>query len=272
MTINKTTVYVLTMLGTLGIILMRTVQNLLMVEPGSGFFYEGYTLIATVMLIFMFGIILAATIYGFICPKVPRGAPAPTKLWGTTCAILAIAVLYELFFTEISINIPHWQVAVHFALGIAATIVLILHCTSAFVEIKIPPILDAVLVLFWTAKLIIIFSNYSSLASVTENVFELASLCGILIFALQFAKLQNGVAPRKTNNAFLGFSCLAFMLCATYSIPQMLLYVTGNKYLAHTSNVTFITGFAMMIFIGVYVYTCFKEENLTEKYKTETEK
>ena len=269
MTINKTTVYVLTLLGTLGIIIMRTVQNLLMVETGSGFFFEGYALTATVMLIFMLGIILAAAIYGFICPTVPRGAPKPNKIWGAACALVAFAVLYEVFFTEISINIPRWQVVLHFGLGVATTVILLLHAISTVTAFKLPPLLDVILVLFWTIKLIIIFSNYSSLAAITENVFELASLCGILVFVLQFAKLQNGVTPYKTNNTFLGFSVIAFMLCAAYSVPQIILYITGNKNLAHTSNVTFITGFAMMIFIGVYVILAFKEENLTAKIKIE---
>ncbi len=271
MTINKTAVYILTLLGTLGIILMRTVQNLIMVEAGSGFFYEGYTLIATLMLIFMFGIILAAAIYGFVCPQVPCGAPRVSKIFGLASAFLAIAVLYEVFFTEISINIPLWQIVLHFALGVATTVILLLHSLSAFCKFTVPPMLDAILVLFWTVKLIIIFSNYSSLASITENIFELASLCGILLFILQFAKLQNNVTPNKTNNSFLSVSVIAFMLCAAYSVPQILLYVTGNKDLAHTSNVTFITGFAMMLFIGVYVYMCFKEENITAKFKSEKE-
>jgi hypothetical protein len=61
------------------------------------------------------------------------------------------------------------------------------------------------------------------------------------------------------------------MLCAAYSVPQILLYLTGNKNLAHTSNVTFITGFAMTIFIGVYVYNCFKRDNLCPKFKAEEE-
>ena len=271
MTINKTVVYILTLLGTLGIVVMRTVQSLIMVERGSGFFIEGYSTVAAAMLIFMFAIIVIAAVYAFLYPKVPQKAPEKNGAIGIVSFLLAFAVIYEVLFTEISVNTPFWQVVLHLTLGAATTVIFFLHGISAFAKFRVPPMLNIIPVLFWIIKLIIIFSNYSSLAAITENVFELASLCAILVFILQFAKHQNDIAPQKTGRMLLPISVITFMLCGAYAIPQLILYFSGNKDLAHTSNVTFITSFAMMLFVGVYVYLSFKNDNLTEKTKIENE-
>ncbi len=261
MTINKKTVYLLTLLATVGIVVMRTVQNLLMIEPKTGFFIEAYQGVAGVMLIGIAVIVLAVGIYARICKDKPKNAPKINVSIALAYVILAGAVFYELFFTEISKNIPVWQVALHLALGVATAGTFVLFAVSVFGRIDYTNMLGVIPVLFWSIKLIIIFSNYSSLATIAENVFELAALCGILLYVLNLAKLQNGVGE-KIKDKFMCVSSVTFMLCGIYSVPQMILYFTGNRQLAHTTNVTFITSAAVMIFVFVYALFTYKNENL----------
>ncbi len=262
MLVNKKTVYVLTLVATLGIVIMRIVQNLIMVEAQTGFFVQDYSSIGTAMLIFMAVVIITVSIFARFCKDKPTRAPEPNLLIGVAYAVLAVAVFYELFFTEISKNIPFWQVAVHLVLGVASTVTFLVFAVAGIRNVSRPGMLGIIPVIFWGMKLIIIFSNYSSLSTIAENVFELAALCGILVYVLSLAKLQNGVQPERTNSEFLSISVMSFMLCAVYSIPQMFLYLTGNRRLAHTTNVTFITSGAVMIFIVVYIIFAYRKENI----------
>lgn len=269
MTSNKMYVYILAAVGTLGAIPLRIVQNLIMIEPVTGFFRDGYDTANILIIAAVFAIVAVSTLFGRICRDVPQKMPQKTRPFAVVQYALAISIMFEAFLTEVSTSTPAWQIIVHIILATLAAVVLFLGGTFTLLRLPERPMMYISLALLWMMKLIIIFANYTSLSTITENIFELGAICGILIYFLTWAKLMAGVSTDKVLAKFLSLSVLSFMLCGIYALPQLFLLISGNAALIHSKNVTFITALVVMVFIGYYIYLCYKKDRTEERETAE---
>ncbi len=271
MTANKVYVYILAAVGTLGASVLRIVQNLIMIEPATGFFRDGYETANILIIAAVFAIVAVSALFGRICKDKPQKVPPKTRPFAAVHYLLAVSIILEAFLTEVSAATPAWQVVMHIILATLAALVLIIGGTFTLLRLPDRPMMYISLALLWMMKLIIIFANYTSLSTITENIFELGAICGILIYFLTWAKLMAGVTTDKVLGKILGVSVLSFMLCGTYALPQFFLLISGNAALIHSKNATFITALVVMIFIGYYIYLCYKKEKKVLLIKEERE-
>ena len=123
-------VYILAAVGTLGASTLRVVQNLIMIEPVTGLFRNGYETANVLIITAVFVIIAIAALFARICRDVPEGLPEKTRPFAVVHYVLAVSIMLETFLTEVSAATPAWQIIVHIILATLAALVLIIGGTS----------------------------------------------------------------------------------------------------------------------------------------------
>ncbi len=256
-------------IGTVVSILLRLIQICLFIDPENGFFYKGQIILGTATSAVIGITVIAAALLCRLASKIPNKYAYKSKCIAPCEIFLAIAILYEAFVAANNTSSPVWQIAVCKLLGIFAVIVLLLNALNRFINISfVKPQSNAVIAGFWLSRILVVFSAYSSVPTIADNVFELASLCMALVFYLYYAEILCGAALKPQK--FFGVAVAAGMLCSIYSIPQILLSALGKGNLLHNSTASTVSDAATVIFVGV-VLACFFKSRVWPHIKEKNE-
>lgn len=258
-------VYFLTLGAVICAVILRIIQMNFVIDAETGFFLSEFHGLGLAMSVTIFVFVLAVAIFSGLNRQIPASVCPITKGFAVCNFLMALAVIYEAFFAQVSSSVPSWQGVLQIIFGFLSAAVFALRGLSAFTEIKVNPIADLAHVFFWLIRLIIVFSSYLAVSVISENVFEIAALCLALVYFLNFAKMQNNVSFVKSAGKLMPLSIATVMLCAVYSLPQIILMLTGREELLHSQNVTYVTDFCLMIYIIYYTLIMFRTNNLIEK-------
>lgn len=258
--------YFLTLGAVVCAVILRIIQINFVVDAKTGFFLSEFYGFGIAMSVTIFVFVIAAAVFsGVTIRQIPSTVKLIPKGFAICNFIMALAVVYESFFAQVGGSIPAWQVLLQIVFGFLSAAVFVINGLSAFTEIKINPMANLAHVLFWLVRLIIVFSSYLSVSVISENIFEMAALCLALVYFLNLAKMQNDVSFAKNAGKLMPVSTATFMLCAVYSLPQIILMLTGREELLHTQNVTYVTDLCLLIYVLCHTLVAFKNDNLTEK-------
>lgn len=246
-------------------VILRIFQIKYMIEPSTGFFTENLVTFGSVVSVIIFVFAALAVIFAAFYKKVPVATPKLPKGFGIVSAVLAFCILYESVISPPEFVTEKWQLILMALFGAVAAAAFICTSLTSFDVLPQLPLLNAAPVIYWLIRIIVVFSAYTPVPTIADNVFELASLCAALVYFLYYAKFTNSIDSGKTNKAMLAVSVLAVVFCAVYSLPQLILIAFGNDIGVHSKPSSAVTDLAVMLFVLYYAVLCNKTANLKNK-------
>ncbi len=247
------------LISTVCAVLLRVLQITQMTEAATGFFIKGFETIGNGVTIGIFVIAAICVIYAAYSKDKQIYPVTITKPFGVIHFFLALAILYESLFSNISNTIHTWQILLQMVFGLLSALVLAYRGYCAFTGGKITPITSVSLILFWIIRVIIVFSSHISISVISENVFEMAALCTALVFFLNAAAYENEIDNERIKKRIFPSAMAAFIMGAVYSASQVLLLLSGKGDALHNHNATFFTNTVLVIYVLYYMILCFKK-------------
>lgn len=251
--------YLIFSLATLAGIAIRTVMLLFTVDQVSGFIKAEYTAAATGIILFL--IAAAAIIFFSSAVMKTSNETVPHidgKPFGVACIIMAVAMVYETFFSQLLAYASAFQVALQYVFTVVAAVSL---CYIAFCKLtcrEFPPIISIAPVLFWIMRLIMIFTEFSTISTISDTVIETAGMCLSLTVFLFYAKIECS-QPTKYYRLFFATALTNAYVCAIGSIPRIITDFLSFDQAIHLNTVPTTTALAAGIFSVVFAYRLLNE-------------
>ncbi len=258
--------------------LLRVLQIFFCIEPSSGFFKSGYAAIGTELSVVIFAFTLISVLFSFSERKAPAQYPKNTPLLSVGYILLSAFLVADLLFFPTTFSAPLWQIVIYFVTGAISTLLILLTGISFFVKLdflsflgfkngSFPSVCTIFPLVFWIIRTIIYFSFFTEIAVISDLVFEILALISVMIFLLYVAFLKNKIEPVKAEKRMLPFFTLAFLTSVCCSLPQMLIFIFGFGYKLHSININHLTMLGISVFLAIFYFCIFKEDNLKEKTK-----
>ncbi len=244
---------------------LRVLQQLFVIESKTGFFKRGYDAVGNIITFSILAIIAVTSILWANSDFVPETFVKKTKTFAIFELLLSLAVIYDVVFTA-DLAAASWQANLLRIVGIVTAAYLICKAASVISTIKVPSILAVLPVFFWLVKIISVFSVYSQVSTIADNIFELLAYCGAAVFFLYYARFINSVESVKTVQALLPVSVATFLLCFIYAAPRIVLVFMGRP--VHSANFGFVTTIVTAAFIVCFSLIVFSDDNLRPKIKS----
>ena len=124
-----------------------------------------------------------------------------------------------------------------------------------FLKKEFHPAISLVPIAFWTMRLIIVFTDFSTISTISETVIETLAMCLTLITFLLFAKLTCERISPKRYTLVAATALLNAYLCAIGSVPRLLSHLLSIEQPVHLNIVPAFTGFATAIFSATFAFT-----------------
>lgn len=239
---------------------LRTFMLAFTVEYKSGFIKSQYTFLVVFMTILM--LIAAALVFFCSYYQKRKNLKLPVSsnvISGVAEAVMAVAILYEAFFSSILSYISGIQFTLHKVASLVSAAALIYMCVCRFTKNQFPKIITLIPVVFWIIRVITVFTEFATLATVTDTVFETVSMCLALVAFLNFSKQQCGIEVKSEKLNFAIYMLCGYF-CALSSIPRFICYLISPNAFGYFSNIPAFTTFAAGIFVTV---VALNKESLT---------
>lgn len=243
-------------------VIMRFFQIRYTVEYETGFFIQNYKGIGYFMLAAVFVIALVAAIFANTCHKSPEHPPKKGRALGIVSFLPAAAVLAEVFSESFSSAVSPVMLLLLKASGLLAAAYFVGFGLQKFVDFDIPPIASIIPCVYIIIRIICDFSNISTLALISDNIFLISAYCLSLLFFLNFTKLYNEVDNEYNFRKLLASGTAAVILCISQSVPSFVInLISGNGY-THISPAANFSLFAFGLFVMIFIFTHFSDENM----------
>ncbi len=222
------------------------------IEAESGFFRLGYDIYATFMLCL---IAVLAVLSCVAFAKISR--PTEPKYWPYVSCLAALILGVCLIADAITFKaLVGTTEALAFFIrlfGIASGLVFLWRAASCLSLVPIFKPIYIVPVVYFLMKVVSTFIAYAAVATIPETVLELFAICAMLIFALNFAKAENGITNKKGRS----FNPPLAVFCGIIIISQIAPYAANffakEAILIHANSLNIPTSLAVFLFIGVNV-------------------
>lgn len=211
-------------------------------------------------------ICVACAIVAFLSFKTyknPEKPPMTKTLLSVFACIVAVALLRELIFEDMSPTMPAWQV-----LALKVTTVLCagyfaVLAASGIAGFKLPMLSHALPCVYAIVKTVSTFVNISSLALIYDNVLLIFAYCLLMLFFINYGKLYNGLDTEKGFRKLAATGLAAANVCVAQSIAALSINIFGSTPYPHADNGVMWSLLGMSLFIIGFLWEYF--------YKVETE-
>lgn len=269
---------VLSLAATVCFTLLRILQIFFCCDPETGFFYVGYEKTGTEFSIVIFAFLIICFFLSFLEQKTAAEYPKTGLLMAIGYFLVGALVIFDLIFfpTDFSLGIP--QRFLYSLFGIITAAVALLEAINFFYPLEflsfirnengnIFPIFSVCALIFWILRTVFFFAFYTEMAVISDHVFDIIALLCVLVLLLYIAYLSNNVQSVKAKRRLLPLIVLSFLTCICSSLPHFLLFIFGQKDKLHAFNSNHITVLGIAVFLGIFYFASFSEENLREKVK-----
>lgn len=251
--------YLIFSLAALSGIAVRTVMLIFTVDSVSGFIKSEYS----VAVIGIIAFLIAAAVVIFLSCSVMKTKKDTTphingKPFGIACILMAVAMIYETFFSRLLSYAPVFQVSLQYAFTAASAAALFYIAFCKLTDREFPKIISIAPVFFWAMRLIMIFTEFSTISTISDTVIETAGMCLSLITFLSYAKIEC-FQPTKHYRFFFGAALTNAYICAIGSIPRIIADVFSFGQSTHLSTVPTTTALAAGIFSLIFAYRLLNE-------------
>lgn len=245
-------------------IIMRIFQLKYTIDTSTGFFLQEYKNIGWYLLFVILAFVIVTAILSFTSHRNPEKPPKPNYLMSISAVALAVTIGYELFTESFSKVVRIWQSSLLMITGFLAIIYLILFAIGSFVKFNVPQISAIAPAVYFILRIICTFTSISSLALITDNFILIASYCTTLLFMVSFAKVYNNIDSERNFRKLLASGLCSIVLCATLSIPNIIINVMLNNGYLHTSMATNISVLFTGLFTASFIFSHFSIKNCEE--------
>ncbi len=234
----------------------RVIQQLYMIDPLTGFYQDGFSGVGTAISVLCFALIAVTLAMVWLShPQVPE-APAKSVPLGIGAAAAAIGIAANSAGYMMSKATADLAIG---ALGIGAAISLAYYAITLFMGRKYPAILTLLPIAYACVRLVICFIKYTGEVTVTDSVFDIATMCLVLLFFYSSGKLISGVAGKRSHILFYSYGLCAAFFCADSVFVRIILMLTRSNAALHGAGAidTSYIGIAIYVVIAVWVLSGF---------------
>lgn len=244
-------------------VVLRTLMLFFVIDTESGFIKSEYLAPAVFMVIMIVAAVLCVFVFSLLSkPKAAKTLPDSLS-FKIISPVLALVILYDTFFSTMEYSVSPWQKNLEMIFAVAAAAALVAFTVTEFFGYEYPKLLTAVPVLFWLIRLIIIFTSFSTLSNILDNMFELAALCLILISSLQCAKLACIELDKRKKRLIFATLTATASVCFITSVPRAAVMLSSNAQVLHQNDLPLMTTLVAGIYFLSFVLNCypFKADN-----------
>ena len=246
--------------ATLSGISLRTVMLLFTLDPVSGFIKQQYTLPAVILIAFLIAAAFIVYIFSFF---LKQGYIADVKSGSTgfsaASIIMGIAIIYETFFSSLLDGFGGLK-TLHYIFSAVAAISLIALGVLGLLKKEFPALLSLAPIVFWLTRLIIIFSNFSTISTISDTLIETACLCLCLITFLNYSKLTCGYIGKNKTSGVFALSLLTAYACFIASVPRIIISLLAHGEAVHVNTIPAFSGLAAAIYCMLFAYSIIKKK------------
>ncbi len=253
----------------LAAILLRCVQLIFFTADRSGFFIPKFHYVGIVFSFLIFELLIVPVVFSFLGRRQPSHPPSYYRSICAAAFLVALTFVIEALTNNFGGLVSPILVIPYRLFGIIGAAALAAFGCLGFIKdfnfLRGFVVSSVVFVFF---RLIITFSCYSALASVTDSVFDIFMQCSQLVFMLYFAKSICFIDTDASCFAVLPTGMLTIGFTSVNVLPKLLMYIIGKSAVVHDSPVYLITNLAIGIFAAAYTYHMFCLKNFRAKKHT----
>ena len=237
------------------LLVARVLQQIYMIDTVTGFYNDDFGYIGNVITIICFALIPALLLTVWLSRPAPITADKKSVALGIASFIatlcLAISGVSQII---TSTNSGKFALAV---MSFASAAVIVLHGIACLTDGKVSGALTVVNILYALTRLIITFMGYTGEVTVTDTLFDIATMCLLLLFFYSSGKILAGVSGPHTSTLFYAYGLAAAFFCVDSFVAPAIVKFMGEGYAIHGGghfDLTYI-GFAIYIVVMIFVYS-----------------
>ena len=225
----------------------RTVQKFYMIDVDTGFFAEGFG--ATGMIITVAFLLFAVVELVMTALSKPERVVLPDN--SRSMAVGTFAAGICLMISAVGSVITGNNVAA--IADFIFALCMFWRGLTLLSKVSFDGMLAMVGVVYFLVKLVLGFAGYAGEVAVADSVFDIVTMCLLVLFFTAEAKVTAGVSNKKTAVAFYGYGLSAALFCICSVFPSLINLLMGGAFEVHGSPVPDITyiGFAVYILIAL---------------------
>ncbi len=245
-------------------IALKILHMLRMIDGNTGFVKNNYANKSGILLFALAFFVIVSIAFGATVRRSPIKMPE-SKLLALGSIILGVALTAEFVFEKYPARVPQWQVALVMVLGAAAAVVFLAYGFLLLFKVKFPPLLLVVPAVYGMAKLLLLFTESSSVALIIDNAVSVLAQGAVMVFLLMLAKQANGVVTKRSNKLLMCSGIAAIQLCLVGSVPALLMRFLKPSFAQHESVVASLVTLALGLFAFVFIIEFYSNKNLSER-------
>ena len=246
-------------------VLLRTFMLFYTTNTETGFVKDEYSLFATIMLVLI--VATPVLIYtSFMFTKKDAVTTAPNSIFYKAISIiLAAVILYDTFFSTLDYSARSSLKVLEFVAAAVSAAYLIAFAVGDYFNVSLSPAFSLTVVAFWLARLLIIFSSFSALSNIADNMFELAAVCLVLVSSLMVSKHLTLPRTQRQNTITLSLLLATVCFCFSTCLPRLIVTLSGKASLLHINRLPILTPLVAGIYFLIFAIECFGKKTQESK-------
>ena len=258
------TAFLLSLVAALG---LRTYEIVALTDSATGFIESETKTASVIITLIIVGLALAVGICAFTVKRNPVKLPKTNIGLSLASFLLSFGILFDVANVYFSSNVPEWQAALVNISGLVSVVFFVCYGVTAFVSLRLPRALFVAPVIYWLFKLVCVFTAISSISLLNDYSYMMLSICAILLFMFELAKVANKIELKQSYKRILIWGLLAaFFSFLTVAAP-LLARVFGAKTIFREGGSDAVVYLLTGVFITVFIINFFKAKNLTNAKK-----
>lgn len=237
---------------------LRSIMMLYTVDSVSGFIKPEYANPATLIIGFL--VFAAALVFiSSLLLKINKElTPQVNSLpFSVACVIMSAAIIYETFFTEFLDKASSFQQMLQYLFAAASAVSLLFVAFCKLTRRDFGPIITVAPVVFWIMRLIVVFTEFSTISTISDTVIETVVICLAVITFSNYAKIECNMKT-KYISVFFATALLCAYVSAVGSIPRIVTYLLSVGEAMHLNTVPLFTSLATAFFSAAFGFTLLK--------------
>lgn len=234
------------------LLVARVLQQFYMIDPETGFYLDTLGSIGKVVSVMCF--VLAAALYILVWLSQPRIRTAPKKGKALALGSFVAALCLLISSAQLVVTSTGAKDILVAIFAFPSALCFAWYGASLITSIKYPPVLSVVPIIYGVVRLIATFMNYTGEVTVTDSLFDIATMCFLLIFLYSSGKIICGLKTPRSPILFYASGLSAAFFCTDECLAKAIAAVTGNGDALHSVgafNVTYV-GFAIYILLMIH--------------------
>lgn len=259
---------------------IRIFQMLKNMDPATGFYNDYSSIMITVLYALLAGVSLLIIVLSFLSAKIPASvAPKGKRIpLGITSLVFAATLFYDAIENYLpseqstativqdaqSLTTIHHAHAIFAFLSCCYFIVFCISYISGNSFHKKLKLLSLAPLVWSIMRVLERITVIISITRVSELLLELCAFVFLMLFFLTFARVNSEVNCKGTMWSVIACGAVSSLIILTYSIPRVMLAVTGNSSSLVSGYPVNFADIACALFIIVFIVT-----TLRSGYKVE---